>query len=78
MINTYTANQTMLVKLLYKRHEGKWESCHRKSELHCGWPVTVSVLADGLCEQKKMGNSSSEKPFALPIKSSLRKHLIDP
>lgn len=72
MINKHTANQTIIVQLLYRCHEGKLESCHRKSELHCGWPVTVSLLAEGLCEQKKMGNSSSEKPsaLALPIKSS--------
>lgn len=71
MINKHTANQTMRVQLLYKCHEGKLELCHRKDELHCGWPVPVSLLA-GVCEQKKTGNSSSEEPsaFALLIKSS--------
>lgn len=71
MINKYTANQTMVVQRRYKCYEGKLEPCHRKCELHCGWPVTVSLLAEGLCEQKKMGNSSSEKPsaLALPMKS---------
>lgn len=70
MINT--ANQTMVLQMLYKCHEGKLELRHRKSELHCGWPVTVSLLAEGLREQKKMGNSSREKlsALALPIKRS--------
>lgn len=72
MINKHTASQTMRAPLLHQHHQGKLELCHRKSEGDCGWPVTVSLLAEGLCEQKKMGNSSREKPsaFALLITSS--------